>query len=219
MVFRAVLFDLDGTLLDTLRDIADSVNAGLASLGLPKHEIKAYRYFVGEGSEVLAFRALPEDHRDKDTVARLVLKVNEEYSRRWADNTSAFPGVPDLLDRLARNGVRAAVLSNKNQDFAELTVSTFLGKWHFDRVVGAQPAVPKKPDPTAALRIAEQMGIEPTGFLYLGDSGIDMKTAVASGMYAVGALWGYRASEELLANGAKALVKKPAYVLPLIERD
>lgn len=216
MAFEVVLFDLDGTLLDTLRDIGESVNAALVRSGFPEHEIEAYRYFVGDGVERLAMRALPEESRDQTTIRKVVSRVDEEYSQRWGNNTRPFPGIPELLDALTERGIRMAVLSNKRQPFAELTVSKLLASWHFDLVMGAQPSVPIKPDPTAALRIARELNVAPAGFLYLGDSGVDMKTAVAAGMYPVGALWGFRTAEELLAGGAKALVSKPGDVLGLL---
>ncbi|MDO9334309.1 MAG: HAD family hydrolase [Dehalococcoidales bacterium] len=211
-----MLFDLDGTLLDTIRDIADSVNSALAYFGFPPHELDAYRYFVGDGVEMLAIRALPEDRRDHMTVSKMVACIDESYSMRWANNTRPFRGIPELLDALTDIGIRMAILSNKGQSFAEVTVSTLLPDWHFDLVVGAHPSVPKKPDPTAALQIASQMSLIPTEFLYLGDSAVDMKTAVAANMYPVGALWGYRTADELLTGGARVLVEKPTHVVPLL---
>ncbi len=216
MAYRALLFDLDGTLLDTLQDIADSVNSALACFGFPQHELDAYRYFVGDGVEMLAIRALPEDRRDQMTVGKVVARIDEAYSLRWANNTRPFQGIPELLDALTNIGIRMAILSNKGQRFAELTVSTLLPDWHFDLVVGAQPSIPRKPDPTAALEIARQMSFNPTEFLYLGDSAVDMKTAVAANMYPIGALWGYRTPNELLTGGARALVEKPTHVLSLL---
>ena len=209
MMRHAVLFDLDGTLLDTLRDIADSANAALAHFGFPEHEVGAYRYFVGDGVERLALRALPGNARDQATLGKVVSLINEEYSVRWAKNTRPFEGIPDLLEDLTRRGIRLSILSNKGQSFAELTVSTLLPSWHFDVVMGAQASVPLKPDPTGALQVASRMNLDPSDFLYLGDSGVDMKTAVAANMYPVGALWGFRTAEELLAGGAKALASKP----------
>jgi phosphoglycolate phosphatase len=216
MECQAILFDLDGTLLDTLRDIAESANSALAYFGFPEHEIDAYRYFVGDGVEMLAIRALPGDRRDHTTVAKVVARVDQEYAERWANNTHPFPGIPEMLDNLREAGIRMAILSNKGQGFAELTVSKFLSDWHFDRVVGAQPSIAKKPDPAGALQIAREMRLPPTGFLYLGDSAVDMKTAVAANMYPVGALWGFRTADELLAGGARALAGKPEDVPRLL---
>lgn len=216
MPYRAVLFDLDGTLLDTLQDIADATNAALTSLGFPTHETDAYRYFVGEGSDVLAFRALPENSRDPVTVNQLLTRIGESYSLHWDKNTCPFPGIPEMLEALTGLGIRMAVLSNKRQNFADLTVSKLLPKWHFEVIIGASPEVPKKPDPTGARQIAGLMKLAPGEFIYLGDSGIDMKTALAAHMYPVGALWGFRTARELLTAGAKMLARKPRDVLKLL---
>lgn len=216
MVYRALLVDLDGTLLDTLKDIADSVNAVLACLGFPRHEVGAYRYFVGEGMEVLAYKALPENHRSKQMISKTIAMINEEYSKRWTRNTLPFHGIPELLDSLTGWGIRMAVLSNKPHDFTRLMVAELLAKWHFEFVAGALPSVPRKPDPAAAVKIAEKMKLKPVEFIYLGDSAIDMKTATAAGMYPVGALWGFRSSDELLSGGAKMLIQQPSQLLNLV---
>ncbi len=216
MSYRAVIFDLDGTLLNTLQDIADSTNTGLSKLGYPRHETEAYKLLVGEGREALALHALPEGHRDDATVDKLVAFINEEYGQHWADNTRPYPGIPQLLDELVRKKIRLAVLSNKAHEFTELMVTQMLSSWHFDAVVGASSALPKKPNPAGALQIARDLCIHPAGFLYLGDSGIDMETAVRAGMYGVGALWGFRSAGELLASGAKALIETPERLLKLL---
>jgi phosphoglycolate phosphatase len=209
MVYRAVLFDLDGTLLDTLKDIADSVNMALAQLGFPQHEVEAYKYFVGDGREALAIRALPEDRRDTVNVERLSTSIEEEYSKRWAINTLAYPGVPDMLQTLTDLGIKMAILSNKPQASTEEMVAIFFPQWRFELVFGAQSFIPMKPDPTAALQIARRLNIPPAEFLYLGDTDVDIKTASAAGMYPVGALWGFRTADELLTGGARQLIQNP----------
>jgi phosphoglycolate phosphatase len=216
MHYSAVLFDLDGTLLDTLKDLADSVNTSLGYLGFPPHEMEAFKYFIGDGREQMALRSLPEQHRDQETLARLVEYINAEYVKHWADNTRPYEGVPELLDSLTKNRTRMAILSNKPHNFTEEMVSRLLSKWHFEVVAGALPSVPIKPDPTAALQIANKMDIPAADFLYLGDSDIDMKTAIASKMYPVGACWGFRKPEELKAAGAKSLIRDPLELLKLL---
>lgn len=216
MKYKAVLFDLDGTLLDTLQDIADAVNRSLAQMGLPSHTLKAYRYFVGDGREALAVRSLPERCRDQASVRRLVELIDSEYSACWARNTRPYPGMAALLDDLARRNVRMAILTNKEHALAEEMVSELLSQWRFEAIAGASPDIPKKPDPASALQIARSLEIHPAGIAYLGDTDIDMKTAVRAGMYPVGALWGFRTREELLAGGAKALVESPCDLLRLL---
>jgi phosphoglycolate phosphatase len=213
--YRALISDLDGTLLDTLEDLADSVNAALARLGLPQHELDAYRYFVGDGRRALALRALPEDRREQATLDPMIAYIGEEYEKRWMDRSQPYEGIPELLDALTALGVRMAILSNKPHSYTEATVSRLLPNWSFELVLGESPSTPRKPDPSGALQIMERMGIEPGECLYIGDSGVDMQTATAAGLYAVGVLWGFRTADELLSNGARVLVEKPADIIPL----
>jgi phosphoglycolate phosphatase len=214
--YKAVLFDLDGTLLDTLEDLANAVNAGLQRLGCPTHPISQYRYFVGEGREVLAALSLPEERRDPATVAQLGEMINRHYAEHWREHTRPYPGVPEMLDGLCSEGLHLAILSNKPQDFTELNVNGLLSRWHFDFVAGAVDGQPKKPDCTMALQIARDLNLKPAQFLYLGDSGVDMETAVAAGMYPVGALWGFRGTAELIKYGARTLLANPTELLDLI---
>ena len=150
------------------------------------------------------------------SVDKLVAEIDKDYTEYWADNTRPYAGIPQLLDALTDRGVRLAVLSNKSHNFTELMVSRMLERWHFDEVIGASASVPKKPDPTVALQIAQRMEIPASAFAYLGDSDIDMKTAVAAGMYPVGAGWGFRSAGELLASGAKMVIDQPCDLLRLL---
>ena len=216
MKFEAVLFDLDGTLLDTIEDLTDSMNQALKRLGFPGHDSEACKMFVGDGVEIFALRALPENRRDAATVAECVADLRREYSKRWAQKTHPYDGIPELLDRLTSRQIKMSILSNKPDDSTREMVAALLAKWRFDPVVGARPSVPKKPDPTMAIQIAQQLQVEPEHVLYLGDTGTDMKTARGSGMLAVGALWGFRAAGELKAAGAQVMVKHPLEVLQLL---
>jgi len=216
MRYRAVLFDLDGTLLDTIADLADSMNTVLDRFGFPVHGVAAYKYFVGDGVRDLALRALPEGRRDEDMVAKCITAYRQEYGTRWDKKTRPYEGIPELLTALTVRGVKMAVLSNKPDHFTKLTVARLLPDWRFEVVAGEHPPVPKKPDPAAALEIARLLAVPPHEVLYLGDTNTDMKTANAAGMFAVGALWGFRDAGELVAYGAKALVEKPTDVLTLL---
>ncbi|MDP6439810.1 MAG: HAD family hydrolase [Candidatus Brocadiia bacterium] len=217
VTFDAVVFDLDGTLLDTIEDLADSMNAVLESLGCPAHGVDAYKRFVGDGVVELVRRALPAERRDDATVKHGEKALPEEYARRWADKTRPYEGVPELLDALTKRGVIMAVLSNKIDEFTRLCVGRLLPDWKFAAVVGAGPDVPLKPDPTGALEVARRLGVPPEGFLYLGDTDTDMQTAARAGMYAVGALWGFRTAEELEGAGARALAATPMDVYALLD--
>ncbi len=213
MNFKAVLFDLDGTLLDTLDDLADSMNAVLERSGLPVHEVWKYKYFVGEGIVNLVRKALPEDKLDEETVSRLSAEMRQEYDSRWAGKTKPYDGIAELLDGLTLKKIRLAVLSNKPDNFTKIVVNKFLSRWSFDAVLGERPSVPKKPHPAGALEIAGLLNLKPCEFLYLGDTNVDMKTANSAGMYAVGASWGFRQVDELIKSGAKAIAGYPVELL------
>ena len=144
---------------------------------------------------------------------KVLASIDEEYDRRWADNSRPYPGIPEMLDAINQRGIKMAILSNKANNFIEVMAARLLPDWHFEVVRGALPRVPLKPDPTSALGIAGEMGIDPAQILYVGDSDIDMITASKAGMYPLGVLWGYRDADNMLGGGAKALVEKPADLL------
>ena len=214
--YSAVIFDLDGTLLDTLEDLGDAVNRVLKQFGFPEHPVDAYRYFVGEGSAVLVERALPESVRHSDIYREVFDAFLADYNQSWKVKTRVYDGVPEMLDRLTDVGVSMSVLSNKPHPFTVECVRELLSKWRFISVLGLRPEVPRKPDPAGALETAQLLGVAPERILYLGDSGTDMKTAVAAGMFPVGALWGFRTRDELLANGAAAVIPHPTELLGLL---
>jgi phosphoglycolate phosphatase len=218
MSYKAVLFDLDGTLLDTLDDLGDSMNAVLAAHGYPVHPIPSYSEFVGDGVLVLVRRALPARVREDDAVVNeLVPQMRKEYSQRWKAKTRPYEGIPELLDGLSARGVRMAVLSNKPHPATVEVVAHFFPGHKFDATLGARPNVPIKPDAGAALDVSRQLSIPPGEFLYLGDTNTDMQTARAAGMYAVGGLWGFRSAEELRASGADRLISHPREILALLD--
>lgn len=216
MRFKAVLFDIDGTLLDTLEDLGGSMNTVLQSFGFPVHAIPAYKYFVGDGLEMLVRRTLPENRRDRTHINEATGRMRAEYARRWADKTRPYDGIPPLLDRIVARGLKLVVLSNKPDGPARQVIAHFFGRWHFEIVMGARPSVPNKPDPAGARQIAAMLDLPPEDFLYLGDTGVDMQTAVLSGMYAAGVLWGFRQADELMDAGARMLVRRPADLLAWI---
>jgi len=215
--FQAVLFDLDGTLLDTLADMANATNAALTRLGFPTHPRDAYRYFLGDGMDCLVRRAVPDEKHDGETLKKCHDAILAEYESCWAENTRPYPGIPELLAELDQRGIIKVVLSNKPDAFTKQTVEKLLGEFHFEIVRGATPEMPTKPDPAGAIRIAEVLDIPPDRFIYLGDTDTDMQTARAAGMFGAGALWGFRTSEELSANGAQVLPKAPLDLLNWID--
>lgn len=215
--FSALLFDLDGTLLDTLQDLADSANRALQDLGCPAHPTDSYRIFVGDGVGKLMERALPEDHRDSATIAEAVQAMRNCYKDHWADATRPYPGIVEMLQSLQHAGKTLVVLSNKPHDFTCLCVKRFFPEIAFTIIQGVDNNTPPKPDPAGALRIAKELQIPPARWLYLGDTNTDMKTAVGAGMYAVGVKWGFREEKELREAGAKSIVTQAEEVALLAE--
>jgi phosphoglycolate phosphatase len=214
--YKAVLFDLDGTLLDTLEDIADAANRVLAARGFPTCPLDIHRAAVGNGARRLMARILPEDQRSEEMIQECFLAFRKDYGVNWNVKTRPYPGIPEMLDALGARGLKLAVLSNKPADFTRKCVYGILTKWKFEEVVGAEDAIPIKPDPTGAVQIAERMRIAPSEFLFLGDTGVDMKAANAAGMFAVGALWGFRDREELIRDGGKVLLEHPTELVDLL---
>ncbi|HSO62093.1 MAG TPA: HAD family hydrolase [Desulfobacterales bacterium] len=213
MDFKAVIFDLDGTLLYTLEDLADSMNCVLERNRLPQHELAAYNYFVGDGIDMLVRRALPFEIADDEELNRFIREMKKEYAGRWLSKTRPYPGVPEMLAAFAAAGFAMAVLSNKPDEASKEIVKALLPDTVFRMVMGATPERPKKPDPSAALEIASRLNIAPEDFIFIGDTSTDMQTARAAGMFPIGVLWGFRPAEELIAAGGKMFFEHPADLL------
>lgn len=216
---RAVIFDLDGTLLDTLEDIGRSANQVLEAFGFASHPIDAYRQFIGEGVGTLFARALPEGTagHDPGLVDRCKAGFSQVYGASWNVATRPYPGIPELLDELVGRSLGLAVLSNKPDAFVRQCVDEYLACWPFCSVHGDRDGVPRKPDPTGALHAAGGLGVSPEAILYLGDSSIDMITAVRAGMVAVGAGWGFRTADELSSTGAVQVISHPLDLIELLD--
>ncbi|WP_319407724.1 HAD family hydrolase [uncultured Desulfosarcina sp.] len=215
--FQAIIFDLDGTLLDTLADIGDSVNCMLAEYGFPGHTPDDYTRFIGNGIKMLVIRALPVEGCSGELVDACVRRAREIYWENWNNKTRLYEGIIELLDGLKTMGLPLAVLSNKPHDFTVRYVDAYFDKLTFKVVMGQNDHFPVKPDPASALDIARQIGLAPQTFLFVGDSAVDMKTATAAGMHAVGVAWGFRGPKELLENGCQTLVTHPLEILSLLQ--
>ncbi len=211
--FGAAIFDLDGTLLDTLQDLTDSFNEALTRHGFPPHPPRVYRSLIGSGARRLVERAVGRDTSpdavSADLVEAVLASFTDRYRRTLDCRTRPYEGIPELLTKLSARGIRLAVLSNKSDDCTKALVARFFPDTRFEAVLGLRPDVPAKPDPTSALGIAAAMGFDPGCVVYVGDSGSDMTTACRAGMVPAGVLWGYRDREELLAAGARFLSSHP----------
>ena len=213
-MIKAVLFDLDGTLVNSLSDLAASTNFALTKFGFPTHETENFKIFVGDGMAKLIERALPEDKRDMETINTTLDIFMEHYRAHYVDETVPYDGILELLDKLT--GVKKAVISNKADEMAIHLTRKLLGE-RFDIVCGKREGYPTKPDPTLTLEIIGELGVEPKECIFVGDSGMDMAVAKNSGCIALGVIWGFRSEEELLLNGADYIAKKPAEILQIIK--
>lgn len=218
MFFKAVIFDLDGTLLDTLSDLGDSMNSVLKRHDLPVHDIESYKYMIGSGVEFLVRRALPDSINDTDEVNEFITEYRAEYEKNWKNKTRPYDGVIDLIKSLQSLGLKVAVLTNKPHDYTEMCIREFFPSVRFDIFVGHRPGKKPKPDPGGAVEIAEIFNVSSDQILYIGDTSVDMETAVAAGMYPVGVLWGFRSEKELLQSGAEDLLHKPEDLLQVIHK-
>ncbi len=215
---QAIIFDLDGTLLDTLDDIGDAANAVLQTLECPTHPRDAYRKFVGDGVATLMHRALPEALRSTEQVAMAAERFGSEYDTRWDKKTKAYAGIVEMLADVAAHGIKMGVLSNKPQRFTEVCVNRWFGPplfdtVPFDPVFGQREGVPRKPDPAGVFEMLSYWKLEKKEVWYVGDSSVDMQTATSAGVTAVGVSWGFRDREELIAYGANWVIDRPEQLL------
>lgn len=216
MMIKAVLFDLDGTLVNSLEDLADSTNYALNIFGFDIHETEKFKYFVGDGMPKLIERALPCENRDEDTKNRVLKTFLNYYNEHFTDKTTVYNGVSELLAELKAMDLKLAVISNKRHDMT-LKVVEKLFPDTFDTVFGKKDGYPTKPDPELTLILMNELGVEPYECVLIGDSGMDAKAAVNAGCIGIGVLWGFRGEEELKANGARYIVNKPYEITEIIK--
>ena len=215
-MIKAVLFDLDGTLANSLDDLANATNYAIKKFGFPERNVDEYKYFAGDGMPKMIERALPQEHSDGHTVSKILPVFLEYYGAHYCDNTRAYEGMPELVCRLKAKGIKVAVVTNKAQEMADMVVSKLYGNW-FDFVLGKRDGIPPKPDPTAALKTMEILGVKPNECVFVGDSKMDVMTGVNSGAYPVGVLWGFRKEDELILGGAKKIIQEPKELLAIID--
>lgn len=213
--YKGIIFDLDGTLLDTLDDLGDSMNEALESLGYPTYEIEQYRTKIGGGFRGLGTNVLPKDTNER-VINQLVDIFTKVYDEKYADKTRPYEGIGELLNELVSKGVMLGVNSNKRHSYTISLVDKFFHNIPFVKVYGEREGVPKKDNPYAALEIAEEMGLSVSEILFIGDMRVDIKTARKAGMDSVGVLWGFGDYEELKEFGATYIATNPKDILELV---
>jgi len=207
---KAILFDLDGTLIDSIADIANSGNRMLEELGHPTHEQDAYLHFIGDGAKALVERALPKaEAEDQDSLSAALKLYLDIYAEHWHDETRPYEGISEALTHFSERGIKLAVLSNKPHVSTQACAEQFFPAGTFDVVFGQREGIPHKPAPDGALEILSELGLEPADCAYVGDSGVDMQTAKSGGLLAVAALWGFRSEKELRSNGGQVFLQSP----------
>ncbi len=217
---RGIIFDLDGTLVNTLEDLADSVNEALEKMGFPVWQTDDYRLKVGRGFRNLMENSVPEEFReDAGVIGQMLEYFVAAYDRRYLDKSRPYEGIGELLDELAAGGIFLAVNSNKRTDYAERLVAKLFPQVPFVGVFGEREGVPKKPDPAGALELCARMGLEPGEVIYAGDSNTDIQTGKNAGMETIGVSWGFRGAEELRRSGASYIAEKPSDISGIIFRE
>jgi len=217
-IYKTIIFDLDGTLIDSLADLADAANRALEQLDFPPHDRDAYRFFVGDGLTVLVSRIVPGSATEyqEQKIAEL---FKHYYERNWKETTRPYPGILKMLKWLASRSIELAVLSNKPDEFTQVYVNHFFPDIPFRIVYGQRPSIPKKPAPDAALEIAAALGCSPDQCLFVGDTHIDIGTGKAAGMTTMGVTWGFRGRAELEKSGADIIIDKPQQLIDHVSTD
>lgn len=210
---KGFLFDMDGTLVDSLSDIGNAMNVVLASYGFPQHTIEDYKTRVGEGARSLVEKSLPADALHLTTEA--LTRYKARYATHLVVESKPYEGIVALLTELSARGDKLGVVTNKPHDAAVEVMAKLFPELHFDIVLGQKDGTPHKPDPRGALLAAEALGTKPTDTFFVGDTDTDMKTATNAGMIAVGVLWGFRDEAELKAHGAHHIAAHPRDLLAL----
>ena len=213
---KLVIFDLDGTLLDTIADLAESANYALKQLGYPTHDIETIRTFVGNGINKLLERALPSHEQTEENVIRMRSHFVPYYDVHNADLSNPYPGIVSLLEDLQAKGIQIAVASNKYQEATVKLVKQYFPNIDFVEILGQREGINVKPDPSIVFDILQKADVSKEDVLYVGDSGVDMQTAINAGVDAVGVTWGFRPRAELEIFRPMGLIDKAEDLLEFI---
>ena len=217
-MIKTILFDLDGTLLNTIDDLADAANWVCAQNGWPTFSVETYKHFVGNGITKLVERFSPESARTPEQLAATLAAFSARYDAHKEDKTAPYPGMAELLDALQAEGIQTAVFSNKADEFCGKIVEHYFGKGKFTVIRGSRKGVPTKPDPAGVYALMQDIGADPKTTLFIGDSDVDILTGHNAHLPAMGGLWGFRSEAELTAVGADALARTPEDILDYLHK-
>lgn len=212
MKTKAIIFDLDGTLVDSIKDISSAMNTVLRDMKLPEHDKDKYYYFAGLGIKNLVIESLPEDYRDTENIEHAYLEMMKIYSANLVVDSTLYDGISELLDELSKLDIILTVFSNKAHELTQEVAKKLLNKWDFNIILGTGPT-PNKPNPEGVKTILDSLKLETEEAIFVGDTNIDMKTAQNSKLKAIGVLWGFRDKEELVSAGAYACITNPLDLL------
>lgn len=215
MTYKGIIFDLDGTLVNSLEDISDAMNIVLQELNYPAHTYEIYQYFIGSGLRNLVSKALPATNNSDDEIENCFQKMMTVYGNNCTTKTKPYEGIFALLNELVSKKIKLAVFSNKADELTKKVVAEIFPDY-FDAAIGLSTETLKKPNPKKAITISENWNLKPEEILFIGDSDIDMQTATNANMFALGVSWGYRTKEELLSTGAKMVINKPEELLSIV---
>lgn len=217
-MIKAIIFDLDGTLIDSLDDIANACNFSLNKLGYPTHNNNSYKDFIGDGILKLIERALPIDNANEEEVNKLHKVYVEYYSNHMFDRTKIYDGITDLLEFLNKKGYSLAIVSNKPDSLTKKTVQKFFREELFNIVTGKKDEYEPKPNPDLTNEVIKDLGINPDECAFVGDSSMDILTAINANVLPIGVSWGFRSKEELIQNGAKYIVDTPSEIIEILDK-
>lgn len=215
-MFKGVIFDLDGTLVNSLEDISNAINTVLKQHGFPTHSVQDCQSFIGHGVRDLVVKALPKENQNEEWISRCFHEMLAVYRENCTIKTTMYEGIIDLLDELTARKFKLAVFSNKADELTKKVVKAVFPKWNFEVVAGLKVEALKKPNPTVAIEISEKLAIPVEQLIFVGDTDVDIITAKNAGMHPVGVVWGYRTKEELIASGAKYILENPLDLIKIL---
>jgi phosphoglycolate phosphatase len=215
-MFKGVIFDLDGTLVNSLEDITNAMNTVLKQYGFPTHSVQVCQSFIGHGVRDLVVKALPKENKNEEWINRCFHEMLAVYRENCTIKTNMYQGISDLLDELTARKFKLAVFSNKADELTKKVVKSVFSKWNFEVVEGLKLEVLKKPNPTVAIEISKKLAIPVKKIIFIGDTDVDIITAKNAGMFPVGVVWGYRTKEELIESGAKYILENPLDLVKIL---